>query len=92
MPRAPVARAPPKFTPERSPKLPALPGSMASSSVAFVQVMLLVCGSGQPRDMNADPHSNSTEATAQIVEKFVELCYPDIEVRGKVFQRNYRRR
>lgn len=44
------------------------------------KVLVLVCGSGQPRDTDANPLDNSTEASGRIVQRFVELCYPDIEV------------
>jgi len=44
------------------------------------KVLLLVSGSGQPRDTNADPDANSTHCTSYLVERFVQLCYADIRV------------
>ena len=43
-------------------------------------MLILVSGAGQPRDIKANPHDNSTEGTAKIIQKFVETVYPDIEV------------
>lgn len=44
------------------------------------KVLVLVSGAGQPRDELAKPADNSTEATGQIIERFVRLVHPDIEV------------
>ena len=43
--------------------------------------MYLVSGYGAPRDARHAPESNSTEATARLMKRFVEACYPEIEVR-----------
>ena len=44
------------------------------------KVLLLVSGAGQPRDTDANPQDNSTEGTSRIIQRFVQACYPDIEV------------
>jgi hypothetical protein len=41
---------------------------------------VLVSGSGQPRDPQADPQDNSTSLTSLIVGRFVSLCFPEIQV------------
>jgi hypothetical protein len=45
------------------------------------KVLVLVSGAGQPRDIKANPHDNSTEGTGKAIERFVRRVYPDIEVR-----------
>ena len=45
------------------------------------KVLVLVSGAGQPRDIKANPHDNSTEGTGQIIAQFIQAVYPDIEVR-----------
>ena len=44
------------------------------------KILVLVSGSGQPRDPKADPQDNSTSVTSLIVGRFVNLCYPEIHV------------
>jgi len=44
------------------------------------KILVLVSGSGQPRDPHADPQDNSTSLTSLIVGRFVNLCYPEIQV------------
>jgi hypothetical protein len=44
------------------------------------KVLVLVSGAGQPRDEQANPGDNSTEGTGQLIERFVKLVHPDIEV------------
>ena len=61
------------------------------SQVPTKKVVVLLSGSAQPRDSKADPRDNSTEGTAQIMKRFLNLCYPDIEVvtigsRGGIFR------
>ena len=41
---------------------------------------MLVSGAGQPRDERANPADNSTETAGRIIERFVRLAHPDIEV------------
>jgi cytidine deaminase len=43
-------------------------------------VLVLVSGAGQPRNAPANPADNSTEGTGRVIERFVKLVYPDIEV------------
>ena len=55
------------------------------------KVLVLVSGAGQPRDSKTNPTHNSTEGTAQIMKRFVQQAYPDIEVvtiasKGSVFR------
>ena len=49
------------------------------------KVLLLVSGSGQPRDTNADPDANSTHCTSYLVERFVQLCYAGAAGGGPFF-------
>ena len=44
------------------------------------KVLVLVSGAGQPRNERANPADNSTEGTGRIIERFVKLVHPDIEV------------
>ena len=44
------------------------------------KVLVLVSGAGQPRDEHANPNDNSTEATGWLMERFVRLVYPEVEV------------
>ena len=44
------------------------------------KVLVLVSGAGQPRDHDASANDNSTEGAAKIIQRFVERCYPEIEV------------
>jgi hypothetical protein len=44
------------------------------------KILVLVSGSGQPRDPQADPQDNSTTLTSLIIGRFVSLCYPEIQV------------
>ena len=44
------------------------------------KLLVLVAGSATPRDGKADPMDNSTERLALIVRRFVNLCFPDVEV------------
>ena len=44
------------------------------------KVLVLVSGAGQPRDEKANPADNSTEGVGHIIERFVKLVHPDIEV------------
>ena len=44
------------------------------------KVLVLVSGAGQPRNEKANPADNSTEGTGWIIERFVRLTHPDIEV------------
>ena len=44
------------------------------------KVLVLVSGAGQPRNANANPADNSTEGTGWIIERFLKLTNPDIEV------------
>ena len=44
------------------------------------KVLVLVSGAGQPRNEKANPADNSTEGTGWIIERFVKLTHPEIEV------------
>ena len=44
------------------------------------KVLVLVSGAGQPRDERANPADNSTEGVGRIIERFMQIVYPDIEV------------
>ena len=44
------------------------------------KVLVLVSGAGQPRDQKANPADNSTEGTGHIMQRFLKLVHPDIEV------------
>ena len=44
------------------------------------KVLVIVSGAGQPRDEKANPADNSTEGTGRIIERFVRLVHPEIEV------------
>ena len=67
------------------------PGSLVNSPAVGVssrtstrvrRVLYLVSGYGAPRDASHAPESNSTEATARLMKRFVEACYPEIDVRA----------
>ena len=44
------------------------------------KVLVLVSGAGQPRDEKANPADNSTEGTGRIIQRFLKIVHPDIEV------------
>ena len=44
------------------------------------KVLVIVSGAGQPRDDKANPADNSTEGTGRIIERFIQLVHPDIEI------------
>lgn len=44
------------------------------------KVLVLVSGAGQPRDERANPGDNSTEGVGHIMQRFLKLVHPDIEV------------
>jgi len=50
------------------------------STPAPRKVLVIVSGAGQPRNDKANPADNSTEGTGEIIERFVRLVHPDIEV------------
>ena len=57
---------------------PARPGGHTRRRAVHVlsrcsQVLILVSGAGQPRDTDANPQDNSTEGTARIIQRFVEV-------------------
>lgn len=45
------------------------------------RVLFLVSGYGAPRNEAHAPQGNSTEATARLMKRFVEECYPEVVVR-----------
>ena len=45
------------------------------------QVLYLVSGVGVPRDQEADPELNSTEALAEVLEIWLKVHYPFVHVR-----------
>ena len=44
------------------------------------KVVVLVSGAGQPRDEKANPADNSTEGVGHLMQRFLKLTHPDIEV------------
>lgn len=55
--------------------------SIESSKPSVRKVVILVSGKGTPSDINADMMDNSTKVTAQLIQTFLHLVYPDVEVR-----------
>jgi hypothetical protein len=53
---------------------------MADDTPSPRKVLVLVSGAGQPRDVKANPADNSTEGTGQLIERFLRIVHPDIEV------------
>ena len=45
------------------------------------RVIFLVSGFGAPRNQTHATEGNSTEATARLMKRFIESCYPYVEVR-----------
>jgi len=54
-----------------------LPGS---SSAPPRKVVVLVSGAGQPRNEKANPSDNSTQGVGWLMERFIRLVHPEIEV------------
>jgi len=53
---------------------------MADGTPSPRKVLVLVSGAGQPRDVKANPADNSTEGTGHLIERFLRIVHPDIEV------------
>lgn len=53
---------------------------LASNNTGGRQVLYLVSGSGIPRNKQHDVAGNSTEGVARVMERFISLVYPDIQV------------
>lgn len=45
------------------------------------RVIFLVSGFGAPRNQTHAPEANSTQATARLMKRFIESCYPHVVVR-----------
>lgn len=44
------------------------------------KVLVLVSGAGQPRNEKANPSDNSTQGVGWLIERFIRLVHPEIEV------------
>jgi cytidine deaminase len=54
--------------------------SNCSSQSEVKKVLILVTGVGSPRNWTHSVDGNSTEACAELMERFVHLLYPDVKV------------